>query len=100
MLVHATVSEITVFLPASDGIFTPVRYYRDVNRYTVHMRWTRQSYPTQFKELSPQVRDKAIEIGNDLMSRGNEERKVIPVAYEIAKDWIQYSAPVVERNIK
>lgn len=100
MLVYAALTSITLFLPTFDDILTSIRYYRGVIHYTVHMRWSRQSYPDQFRTLSPQVRDKAIEIGNDLMSRGNDEMKVIPVAYEIAKDWIQYSAPAVERNVK
>ncbi|CAN5684227.1 DUF2188 domain-containing protein [soil metagenome] len=52
------------------------------------MPWTRNSYPTTFKNMTPNVRDKAIEIANELLNQ-YEEPRAIRIATAQAKEWAQ-----------
>jgi uncharacterized protein YdaT len=44
-------------------------------------------YPSSMKNLSPPVRDKAIEIANSLLAEGMDEGMAIRVAIAKAKEW-------------
>jgi uncharacterized protein YdaT len=49
--------------------------------------WNSTYYPASMKNLSPLVREKAIEIANALLAEGMEEGKAIRVAIAKAKEW-------------
>lgn len=50
------------------------------------MPWTKTDYPASMKNLSPKVREKAIDIGNELLNQYDEPRS-IRIAIAQAKDW-------------
>jgi uncharacterized protein YdaT len=50
------------------------------------MPWTRDNYPNTFKNMSAPVRDKAIEIANELLNQYDEGR-AIRIATAQAKEW-------------
>jgi uncharacterized protein YdaT len=43
------------------------------------MAWTKNHYPDEFKSLSPYIREKAIELVNDLIAGGMSEHDAIAV---------------------
>lgn len=49
------------------------------------MPWDKDYYPDSWKNLSEPVRNKAIEIGNELLSKGEPEAKTIAIATSQAK---------------
>lgn len=52
------------------------------------MPWSKTNYPSSLKNLPQPVRNKAIEIANALMEKGNmEESRVIATAINNAKTW-------------
>lgn len=52
------------------------------------MPWTKTNYPSSLKNLPQPVRNKAIEIANALLEKGNmEEGRVIATAINNAKTW-------------
>jgi uncharacterized protein YdaT len=51
------------------------------------MPWTQYDYPASMRHLSPDVRDKAIEIANALLAKGYEEGMAIRIAIAQAKRW-------------
>ena len=52
------------------------------------MKWTKTEYPADLKKLPEDVREKAIEIGNDLMEQKDmDEKKVVSIATRQALDW-------------
>ena len=52
------------------------------------MPWNKKNYPRSLKNFTPEVRDKAIEIGNALLAEGNlDEGIAIATAISRAKDW-------------
>lgn len=53
------------------------------------MPWTQDDYPPSLKNLTPQVRNKAIEIANALLKEGREEGRAIAIATEKAEEWAQ-----------
>ena len=53
------------------------------------MPWTQNDYPRSLKNLTPQVRNKAIEIANALLEEGWEEGRAIAIATEKAEEWAQ-----------
>ena len=54
------------------------------------MPWTKEDYPESMKNLSPEVRDKAIEIGNALMEEGKyDEGRAISIAIARAREWAE-----------
>ena len=53
------------------------------------MPWTQDDYPRSLKNLTPQVRNKAIEIANALLEEGWEEGRAIAIATEKAEEWAQ-----------
>lgn len=50
------------------------------------MPWSGREYPSAMKNLSPQVREKALEIGNELLEQ-YEEPRAIRISIAQAKDW-------------
>lgn len=54
------------------------------------MPWTLTYYPVSMKNLSPQLREKAIEIANALLAEGMDEGKAIRVAIAKAKEWARH----------
>lgn len=51
------------------------------------MPWTKSDYPVSMKNLNPEVRDKAVEIANALLSDGMEEGRAIAIATSQAEEW-------------
>ncbi|MFS0725623.1 DUF2188 domain-containing protein [Paenibacillus sp. 1P07SE] len=52
------------------------------------MPWTKRDYPDSMKNLSPRVRNKAIEIANALLD-DYEEGRAIAIATSQAKEWAE-----------
>jgi uncharacterized protein YdaT len=50
------------------------------------MPWTDDDYPSSWKNLDAEVRDKAIEIGNALLSDGMDKQRAIPIALSQARE--------------
>lgn len=50
------------------------------------MPWSEHDYPNTFKNMTPEVRSKAIEIGNELLDQ-YEEQRAIRIATAKAKEW-------------
>ncbi|MFF5384181.1 hypothetical protein [Pedobacter suwonensis] len=52
------------------------------------MAWTSEHYPFEMNELTPQVREKAIEIANDLKkTKEVSELNIVEVAINRAQQW-------------
>ena len=51
------------------------------------MYWTKQEYPADMRKLSENIREKAIEIANDLLAQGYHEMKAVPIAIAQAREW-------------
>ena len=58
------------------------------------MPWNKKNYPASMKNLSEEVRDKAVEIANALLAENIEESKAIAIATSKAEEWAK------NRNIK
>ncbi|MGG0668315.1 hypothetical protein [Sporosarcina koreensis] len=52
------------------------------------MPWTKNDYPDSFKNLEPDVRNKAIEIANALLREGTEEGRAISIATAKAREYV------------
>lgn len=53
----------------------------------IEMPWTKKDYPDSMKNLDPNIREKAIEIANELVEDGYEDQRAIPIAITQAKEW-------------
>jgi uncharacterized protein YdaT len=54
-----------------------------------NMPWTKNDYPVSMKNLDPDVREKAIEIANALITEEHyEDGKAIPIAIDKAKEYV------------
>ncbi|MBT2581312.1 DUF2188 domain-containing protein [Planococcus sp. ISL-109] len=53
------------------------------------MPWNKKDYPDSFKNLDPDIREKAIDIANALLRDGYEEGRAIPIALDQARETIQ-----------
>lgn len=51
------------------------------------MPWSKNNYPDSMKNLTAEVREKAIEIANALLEEDYEEGKAIPIAIAKAEEW-------------
>jgi uncharacterized protein YdaT len=51
------------------------------------MPWTKKDYPESLKNFEPRIRNKAVEIANDLLDEGYEEGQAIAIATSRAKSW-------------
>lgn len=52
------------------------------------MPWTHQDYPDTFEHLTPEVRNKAVDIANELLEQYDEGRS-IRIAMAQAKEWAE-----------
>lgn len=54
------------------------------------MPWTKNDYPASMKNLEPEVRDKAIEIANALVTEEHyDDGKAIPIAIDKAREYVE-----------
>lgn len=53
------------------------------------MPWTKNDYPDSMKNLSKDVRDKAIEIANALLRKNKEESRAISIGIAQARKYIE-----------
>jgi uncharacterized protein YdaT len=53
------------------------------------MPWSKDDYPASMKNLSSDVRNKAIEIGNALLREGYEEGRAIAIATDRAEKYVE-----------
>ncbi|WP_130807480.1 DUF2188 domain-containing protein [Senegalia massiliensis] len=53
------------------------------------MTWNKNDYPESMKDLDDKVRNKAIEIANELLDENYSEDKAIPIAINKAKEWAE-----------
>jgi hypothetical protein len=60
---------------------------------------TTRNYPPTMKALSPRVRRKAVELGNQLLAEGYPMQQAMIIATSIAKEWAEHRQTVRERNI-
>jgi len=51
------------------------------------MPWDETRYPVSMRNLSPEIRTKAIEIANALLDEGYEEGMAIRIGIAKAKEW-------------
>jgi uncharacterized protein YdaT len=61
------------------------------------MPWDQSSFPQSMRNLSPLVREKAIEIANALLAQGYDEGKSIRISIAQAKRWADHKAGERER---
>lgn len=52
------------------------------------MPWTKKDYPDSFKNLEPEVKDKAIEIANALLREDTNEGRAISIATAKAREYV------------
>ncbi len=53
------------------------------------MPWNHKNYPESMKNLTAEVRDKAVEIANSLLEKGYDEGKAIAIATAKAEEWAE-----------
>jgi uncharacterized protein YdaT len=53
------------------------------------MPWNKNNYPDSMKNLTAEVREKAIEIANALLKDGYEEGRAIAIATAQAEEWAE-----------
>ena len=51
------------------------------------MFWTNTQYPSDMRHLPERIREKAIEIANQLQMNGYNETKAVPIAIAEARTW-------------
>ena len=64
------------------------------------MPWNESYFPRSMINLEPEVRTKAIEIANALLSEGYEQGRAISIAVAQAWRWAYGSQRVHERRIR
>lgn len=64
------------------------------------MPWSENDYPASMKNLTEEVRDKALEIANALLEENDyDEGKAIPIAIAKAEEWAsRRGKPVKQRD--
>ena len=63
------------------------------------MPWNKNDYPDSFKNLEPDVRNKAIEIANALLREGNDEGRAISIATAKAREYV-HGDILIARHMK
>lgn len=53
------------------------------------MPYSKDKYPDSWKNLDAKVRNKAIEIANEMLKEGYDEGRAIPIATKKAKEWAE-----------
>lgn len=52
------------------------------------MKWTLENFPLEMSELEPHVREKAIELANELKNEGSvKELSIVDEAIKRAQEW-------------
>lgn len=51
------------------------------------MPWSKNDYPASLKNLTEEVRGKAVDIGNALLDEGYEEQRAVAIATAQAEKW-------------
>jgi uncharacterized protein YdaT len=65
------------------------------------MPWSIKNYPVSMKNLTPEVRAKAIEIANALYEKEHyEEDRAIPIAISTAEEWAENRGKKVKESKK
>lgn len=65
------------------------------------MPWSVNDYPASMKNLSPEVREKAIEVANSLYEKEHyEEDRAIPIAISTAEEWAKKRGKKVKEDKK
>ncbi|MBX3085803.1 MAG: DUF2188 domain-containing protein [Anaerolineae bacterium] len=54
------------------------------------MPWSDKKYPVSMKNLTPEVRKKAVEIANALLEEGMSEDRAIAIATAKAEAWAEH----------
>ena len=62
------------------------------------MPWSKNNYPDSMKNLTAEVREKAIEIANALLEEDYEEGKAIAIAIAKAEDWASRRGKQVKKK--
>ncbi|GAA4466527.1 hypothetical protein GCM10023189_48730 [Nibrella saemangeumensis] len=63
------------------------------------MMWSATHFPAAMRSLNPTTRAKAIEIANDLLSRGGlEKQQIISTSIDEARKWARRSYTDADRN--
>ncbi|MGE5660518.1 MAG: DUF2188 domain-containing protein [Actinomycetota bacterium] len=62
------------------------------------MPWNEADYPVSMKNLTPEVRKKAIEIANALLEENYEEGKAIPIAIGKAEEWAERRGKAIKQE--
>ncbi|MFN8419889.1 MAG: DUF2188 domain-containing protein [Anaerolineae bacterium] len=62
------------------------------------MPWTANDYPVSMKNLTAEVREKAVEIANALLKDGYEEGRAISIATAQAEEWAQNRGKQVKKK--
>lgn len=63
------------------------------------MPWSVDNYPASMKNLTPEVRKKAIEIANALYEKEHyEEGRAIPIAIDTAEEWAKNRGKKVKKD--
>ena len=57
------------------------------------MYWTQNEAPEDMRRLPLQIREKAVEIGNQLLAQGYQEMKAVPIAIDQARKWWRNNRP-------
>ena len=51
------------------------------------MTWTFDDLPISFNDLNPRIREKVVEIANQLEKQGVSRNEVLPLAIKQAEEW-------------
>lgn len=62
------------------------------------MPWSEDDYPVSMKNLTPEVRRKAIEIANALLAEGYEEGRAIAIGTAKAEEWAQHHGKQMKKS--
>ena len=62
------------------------------------MPWSEAHYPVSMKNLTPDVRNKAIEIANALLEEGYEEGRAIAIGTAQAEEWGERHGKQVKKS--
>lgn len=62
------------------------------------MPWTHNDYPASMKNLTPEVRHKAIAIANALLDEGYEEGRAIAIGTAQAEKWADHRGKPIKQG--
>jgi uncharacterized protein YdaT len=62
------------------------------------MPWTDKDYPVSMKNLTAEVRRKAIEIANALLEEGSDEGRAIAIGTAKAEEWAENRGKQVKKK--